>query len=180
MRPDFAIGQYCRSHDLITLNLDHNATHIADPTAWRTVPNLGCGHSHQGWFKQAAIRPGFHRPQIRLHQVVHIRSWYFRPRAIRRSTVRFFASRHCLILHILPRSFDAGQEVFARYSKLVSSDNLPFIRSDGSDRVVDTATNWTAGFASASRNAIQPKLDLILPQTVRVSTLCMCSFLIFF
>lgn len=175
MRPDFAIGQYCRSHDSIALDLDLNATCIVDPTARRTVPNLGCGHSHQGWFKQATIRPEFHRPQIRLHQVVHIRSRYFRPRAIRRSTVRFVAGRHCLVLYILSRSFDAGQEVFARYSKLVSSDNLPFIRSDGSDRVVDTATNWTAGFASASRNAIQPKLDLILPQTVRVSTLWMCS-----
>jgi hypothetical protein len=43
------------------------------------------------------------------------------------------------------RSFDAGQLAFVRYSKLVSGDKLPFVRSDSSERVVMSANNWTAG-----------------------------------
>ena len=33
------------------------------------------------------------------------------------------------------RSFDAGQQVFERYNKLISKDNLPFVRADSSERV---------------------------------------------
>lgn len=84
---------------------------------------------------------------------------------------RYFTGCHLTSVY---RSFDAGQEAFARYSKLVSKNNLPFIRADGSDRVVDSATNWTAGFASASHNTVQPKLNLILPQTVRACPRCAC------
>lgn len=44
------------------------------------------------------------------------------------------------------RSFEAGKEAWERYSKLVKSGgDAPFVRASSSQRVVDTATNWTAG-----------------------------------
>ena len=43
------------------------------------------------------------------------------------------------------RSNAAGQEAFHRYSALISGDALPFVRASSSSRVVDSATNWTAG-----------------------------------
>ncbi|EKM60000.1 uncharacterized protein PHACADRAFT_87656 [Phanerochaete carnosa HHB-10118-sp] len=60
------------------------------------------------------------------------------------------------------QSFDAGQLAFSRYSKLVSQDNLPFIRADSSERVVVSAMNWTAGFAAASDHMFNPKPPLVL------------------
>lgn len=44
------------------------------------------------------------------------------------------------------RSFEAGKEAWERYSDLVKSGGeAPFVRASSSQRVVDTATNWTAG-----------------------------------
>ncbi|KAH7887296.1 histidine phosphatase superfamily [Phlebopus sp. FC_14] len=62
------------------------------------------------------------------------------------------------------QSFDAGQVHYARYSSLVSDDVLPFVRASGSDRVVDSATNWTAGFAYASDQEYKPALSVIFNQ----------------
>lgn len=59
---------------------------------------------------------------------------------------RVFISVPVLIFcSILPRSFDAGQEHYVRYAALVSDQMLPFIRASDSDRVVDSAGNWSAG-----------------------------------
>ena len=53
---------------------------------------------------------------------------------------------HLHLLTILTcRSFDAGQLAFVRYKALIDKDKLPFVRSDNSERVVASATNWTAG-----------------------------------
>ncbi|KAI0682711.1 phytase [Cytidiella melzeri] len=60
------------------------------------------------------------------------------------------------------QSFDAGQEAFLRYSKLFDGNDIPFVRSDVSARVVASANNWTAGFAFASQNVFQPHLAVIL------------------
>jgi hypothetical protein len=64
------------------------------------------------------------------------------------------------------RSAESGALAYDRYRKLVSKGNLPFVRASGSDRVVDSATNWTAGFAAASSNIYQPKLSVILNENV--------------
>ncbi|KAK2464684.1 hypothetical protein APHAL10511_003260 [Amanita phalloides] len=58
-----------------------------------------------------------------------------------------------------------GKETFSRYPKLVSQDNLPFVRASGSRRVIDSATNWTLGFAQASEYLYQPKLNVILDES---------------
>ncbi|PSR83458.1 hypothetical protein PHLCEN_2v5730 [Hermanssonia centrifuga] len=63
------------------------------------------------------------------------------------------------------QSFDAGQETFFRYADLISSDNLPFVRSSSSERVVLSATNWTAGFSSASHHVYNPILSVILSES---------------
>ena len=47
--------------------------------------------------------------------------------------------------HQDPRSIEAGEIAFKRYPQLISQDNLPFVRSSSGQRVVDSATNWTAG-----------------------------------
>ncbi|KAL1940035.1 hypothetical protein VTO73DRAFT_9370 [Trametes versicolor] len=62
------------------------------------------------------------------------------------------------------QSSEAGQEAFTRYSSLVSADELPFVRASGSDRVVATANNWTAGFALASSDSIKPVLSVIISE----------------
>lgn len=64
------------------------------------------------------------------------------------------------------QSTEAGAETFERYSALVSLDRhgLPFVRASGSDRVIDSATNWTAGFAAASDNASEPRLSVVLSE----------------
>lgn len=46
---------------------------------------------------------------------------------------------------MLSRSFEAAEVHFERYAALVDDDRLPFVRASSSQRVVDTATNWTAG-----------------------------------
>jgi hypothetical protein len=75
-----------------------------------------------------------------------------------------------------------GKETFLRYPYLVSEDNLPFVRASGSQRVIDSATNWTLGmsyfpatklsshhhqgFTEASNHIYHAKLNLILDESV--------------
>ncbi|KIJ13338.1 hypothetical protein PAXINDRAFT_170613 [Paxillus involutus ATCC 200175] len=63
------------------------------------------------------------------------------------------------------QSFDAGQQHFARYAGLVNEDMLPFVRASESGRVIDSAGNWTAGFAHASDQRYVPKLSVIIYQS---------------
>ncbi|KAI0941126.1 hypothetical protein AcV7_002771 [Taiwanofungus camphoratus] len=42
-------------------------------------------------------------------------------------------------------SYDAGEQAFWRYADLISEEKLPFVRASSKQRVVDSATNWTAG-----------------------------------
>ncbi|KAH6908140.1 phytase [Coprinopsis sp. MPI-PUGE-AT-0042] len=64
------------------------------------------------------------------------------------------------------QSAEAGAETFERYHNLVSLEHrgLPFVRASGSDRVIDSATNWTAGFTAASDNVFEPRLSVILSE----------------
>ncbi|KAF4575445.1 hypothetical protein EYR36_006805 [Pleurotus pulmonarius] len=61
-------------------------------------------------------------------------------------------------------SFSAGEVAFKRYAHLVTPDQLPFVRASGSERVVLSATNWTAGFSLASHHVYSPKLSVILSE----------------
>ncbi|KIJ69718.1 hypothetical protein HYDPIDRAFT_78145 [Hydnomerulius pinastri MD-312] len=63
------------------------------------------------------------------------------------------------------QSFDAGQLHFTRYASLVSSNMLPFVRASDSERVVESALNWTAGFAYASNQQYAPMLSVIIDQS---------------
>ncbi|KLO05030.1 phytase [Schizopora paradoxa] len=63
------------------------------------------------------------------------------------------------------QSFDAGQLHFVRYSELISPNKLPFVRSTSAQRVVDSATNWTAGFSFASQNRFTPVLSVVLSES---------------
>jgi len=60
----------------------------------------------------------------------------------------------------------AGKEAFSRYQQLFDSQNLPFVRASGSTRVIHAATNWTEGFSTASQNKSQPKLAVILDESL--------------
>ncbi|TFK24698.1 phytase [Coprinopsis marcescibilis] len=62
------------------------------------------------------------------------------------------------------QSAESGAKMYERYRKLVSKGNVPFVRASGSVRVIDSATNWTAGFTEAANNIYRPKLALILPE----------------
>ncbi|EIW76471.1 phytase [Coniophora puteana RWD-64-598 SS2] len=63
------------------------------------------------------------------------------------------------------QSYDSGQVAYTRYASLVNSSYLPFVRASGSQRVIDSANNWTAGFAFASSNQYQPVLSVIIDQS---------------
>jgi len=60
------------------------------------------------------------------------------------------------------QSFESGKTAFHRYSSLVTKDDIPFVRASGMSRVVETAKNWTAGFADASNRVYTPPLSVIL------------------
>lgn len=62
-----------------------------------------------------------------------------------------------------PRSFVSG-ETQLRYKHLVQRDNLPFVRASDSGRVVQSAKNWTSGFALASHNRFRPKLSVVISE----------------
>lgn len=85
------------------------------------------------------------------------------------------------------RSSQAGTLQFKRYQNLVALDDLPFVRASGQDRVIDSATNWTAGkrgyiwpclelnmflsgFALASNGVYEPKLSLTIPESKTVES----------
>ncbi|KZT70268.1 acid phosphatase [Daedalea quercina L-15889] len=62
------------------------------------------------------------------------------------------------------QSFDAGIEAYQRYSFLVNTDSLPFVRASSSTRVVESAGNWTAGFAYGSNSTYEPVLSVIISE----------------
>ncbi|KAJ6531284.1 phytase [Mycena capillaripes] len=62
------------------------------------------------------------------------------------------------------QSYEAGFKVFERYANLVDADNLPFVRASSGARVVESATNWTAGFSAASHHKYNPSLSVILSE----------------
>ncbi|KAH0840375.1 histidine phosphatase superfamily [Lanmaoa asiatica] len=63
------------------------------------------------------------------------------------------------------QSFDAGQDHFVRYAGLVNEEMLPFIRVSESGRVIDSARNWTTGFAHASKQRYVPEVSVIVSQS---------------
>ncbi|KAI0683443.1 histidine phosphatase superfamily, partial [Cytidiella melzeri] len=64
------------------------------------------------------------------------------------------------------QSFEAGIEAFRRYSHLVTPHMLPFVRASGVSRVINSAGNWTVGFAAASKHHVHPAVDQILSESV--------------
>ncbi|KDQ13674.1 hypothetical protein BOTBODRAFT_55920 [Botryobasidium botryosum FD-172 SS1] len=64
-------------------------------------------------------------------------------------------------------SYDAGSTAFSRYASLLSSsETLPFVRAAGSQRVIESATNWTYGFGTASQFTIIPLAPLIVSEEI--------------
>ncbi|KAF8653453.1 hypothetical protein AX16_003928 [Volvariella volvacea WC 439] len=64
------------------------------------------------------------------------------------------------------QSRDSGIEHLRRYWNIISTDNIPFVRASGSERVILSATNWTLGVALASNNIYRPQLSVILPENL--------------
>ncbi|TFK33295.1 phosphoglycerate mutase-like protein [Crucibulum laeve] len=58
------------------------------------------------------------------------------------------------------QSMESGNITALRYPELVSLDDLPFVRSSSSQRVVDSATNWTSGWFHATGE--RPPISVIL------------------
>jgi hypothetical protein len=56
------------------------------------------------------------------------------------------------------RSYRAGRESFFRYGGPAFSDaDVPFVRASGSQRVIDSASNWTQGENGSSIGLIRVK-----------------------
>ncbi|KAF7334253.1 hypothetical protein MSAN_02386700 [Mycena sanguinolenta] len=62
------------------------------------------------------------------------------------------------------QSAESGKAAFQRYSSLITEDDIPFVRASGMSRVVETAKNWSAGFAAASDYTYTPKLSVIFDE----------------
>ncbi|KAF7320657.1 Phytase [Mycena chlorophos] len=62
------------------------------------------------------------------------------------------------------QSRKSGEVAYSRYGHLVTKDLPLFVRSSGGQRVVDSAWNWTAGFATASRGVHTPTISVIFPE----------------
>ncbi|KAL0571446.1 hypothetical protein V5O48_010515 [Marasmius crinis-equi] len=62
------------------------------------------------------------------------------------------------------QSLQAGQVAFSRYAKLISKDTMPFVRASDSLRVVQSATNWTAGISKASNKRFNPVLSVAISE----------------
>ncbi|OAX34013.1 phosphoglycerate mutase-like protein [Rhizopogon vinicolor AM-OR11-026] len=65
-------------------------------------------------------------------------------------------------VHFGAQSYISGAEVYLRYGHLVGDDMLPFVRSSGGDRVVNSAVDWTA---DASGQLYDPIVSVIIPET---------------
>ncbi|KAG6906496.1 hypothetical protein DXG01_013675 [Tephrocybe rancida] len=62
------------------------------------------------------------------------------------------------------QSVAAGREHYERYKSLLGHNQIPFVRASSSERVVLSATNWTAGFSLASHHVYNPPLSVILSE----------------
>ncbi|VDC01405.1 unnamed protein product [Peniophora sp. CBMAI 1063] len=62
------------------------------------------------------------------------------------------------------QSQQTGADIFNRYSALADENNIPFVRAAGDQRVVDSSTNWTAGFGDASGETVLPVLQVVLSE----------------
>ncbi|KAF9804378.1 hypothetical protein IEO21_09423 [Rhodonia placenta] len=64
------------------------------------------------------------------------------------------------------QSWASGAEAWARYAALLgdAGDESIFIRASDMPRVVDSAGNWSTGFAHASQGHIHPKIDVRLSE----------------
>ncbi|KAF7327124.1 Phosphoglycerate mutase-like protein [Mycena kentingensis (nom. inval.)] len=62
------------------------------------------------------------------------------------------------------QAHQSGELAYKRYRHLIAEGNLPFVRASSGQRVVDSATNWTAGFAFASNHVYNPPLAVVLPE----------------
>ncbi|RPD81346.1 phytase [Lentinus tigrinus ALCF2SS1-7] len=61
------------------------------------------------------------------------------------------------------QSYEAGRVAFERYSWILKGQE-PFVRASSGPRVVDSASNWTAGFAAASAHRYNPAVSVILSE----------------
>ena len=61
---------------------------------------------------------------------------------------------------------DHGEGDYARYPHLFGDDErrTPFVRAAGSPRVIDSATNWTAGVAHGSQGRSNPVLSVVIDE----------------
>jgi len=59
--------------------------------------------------------------------------------------VRMILSSFSVLIPISRRTFEAGVEHYNRYQHLFSSDQIPFVRASGNDRVVKSAAIWSDG-----------------------------------
>ncbi|KAJ3711961.1 histidine phosphatase superfamily [Lentinula raphanica] len=69
------------------------------------------------------------------------------------------------------QSLIAGAEAYQRYEDLVDLDTIPFVRASGSERVIESATNWTYGFSAANGMKYNPVLSVVLDESGHNNTL---------
>ncbi|KAM6496477.1 Histidine phosphatase superfamily [Amanita muscaria] len=79
---------------------------------------------------------------------------------------KYDLGKDVLVEYGAARAKYSGRQAFMRYQHLVGQDDIPFVRASGKERVIDSATNWTLGFAEASKHKYIPKLNVILDENL--------------
>jgi hypothetical protein len=137
-----------------------------DSTARGSLSHIWCGQADRWSVEEIAICEIIQFTKTPVSQNVYIWiRWSWSGEVWCDSVSRDYSFLASLFDLFTCRSFKAGQLTFERYRHLVNDSAIPFVRASGSDRVVQSATNWTAGFATASSELYIPTLNLIIPET---------------
>lgn len=81
----------------------------------------------------------------------------------------------CKLTVVVDRARRAGQAVSERYPALVADSKRTrdrfFLRASGSQRLIETATNWSLGALSAATSPVSIPYPIIIPENPQVNEL---------
>jgi len=157
--------QYSPSHDPFELQKSWGVYSPFHAREEYTPPPVGCEISQVNILHRHGARlPTEHQYEDIIPGVIKLQSAevYTDSRLDFLNTFEYSLGENLLVPLGAIQSFESGKTAFQRYSSLVTKDDIPFVRASDMSRVVETANNWTAGFAAASNRVYIPRLSVIL------------------
>ena len=114
-------------------------------TTWCTMANAGFMGGPGCGCGQVATCNADKRSEAGIHQGLRIRFRENRSPPLWRNPVRPYSLVGSCRTEGRDRSAETGAEMYRRYRNLFNETSVPFVRAASAVRVVDSATNWTAG-----------------------------------